>query len=319
MAEKQTQLVASENLSELDLSLLNKIADIEGEINGAYNIRKDTGCSGRANTENITITSKEDGHAGIDIRIKDGTKNECCHIPVIITESGIEETVYNDFYIGDDCDITVIAGCGISNCGQDASRHDGIHAFHIGKNSRVKYLEKHYGEGDGSGERVMNPETLVDIGENSVFDMETSQIAGVDSTERLTTINCAENAEVIVTERLLTHGRQHADSRLDIRLNGENSKGRVVSRSVGQGESVQNFYPNITGNAACFGHVQCDSIIMDSSCIASIPAITANHPEAQLIHEAAIGRIAGDQLLKMQTLGLTEEEAEERILKGFLA
>jgi len=269
-------------------------------------------------TENIDITTKPD-KPGIDIRIKPGTKKETCHIPVIITESGITEMVYNDFYIGEDCDVTIIAGCGIHNCGCDESRHDGVHTFYVGKNSRVKYAEKHYGEGDGEGKNIMNPQTVVYLEENAVFQMDTAQIKGIDSTKRETKVVCGKGAEVVVTERLQTHGAQTAVSDMEIVLDGDDSKGRVISRSVAQDKSEQVFYPRMVGNAQCFGHVQCDSIIMNDAKIRSIPEICANSTEAQLIHEAAIGKIAGDQLLKLQTLGLTAEEAEDRILKGFLA
>ncbi len=305
--------------TEIDRALLEKIADLIGKPVGAFNIRKDSGCDGRQSTEHIEITSKTDGKAGIDIRIKAGTKGETCHIPVIITKSGLSEMVYNDFYIGEDCDVDIIAGCGIHNCGEQESRHDGIHTFYVGRNSRVRYTEKHYGEGDGSGSRVMNPQTVVYLEEGAVIQMETVQIRGIDSTKRNTKIVCGKGAEAMITERLLTHGDQTALSDMEIVLDGEGSKGRVISRSVAQDHSSQVFYPRMVGNAQCFGHVQCDSIIMDEAKIKSIPAITANCTEAQLIHEAAIGQIAGDQLLKLETLGLTEEEAEDCILKGFLA
>ena len=305
--------------TEIDRALLEKIADLIGKPVGAFNIRKDSGCDGRQSTEHIEITGKTDGKAGIDIRVKDGTKGETCHIPVIITKSGLSEMVYNDFYIGEDCDVEIVAGCGIHNCGEQESRHDGIHTFYVGKNSHVRYTEKHYGEGTGTGGRVMNPQTVVYLEEGATIQMETVQIRGIDSTKRNTKIVCGKNAEAIITERLLTHGEQTALSDMEIVLDGEGAKGRVISRSVAQDRSSQVFYPRMVGNAPCFGHVQCDSIIMDEAKIKSIPAITANCTEAQLIHEAAIGQIAGDQLLKLETLGLTEEEAEDCILKGFLA
>ena len=305
--------------SQVDRELLEKIADLIGKPVGAFNIRKDCGCDGRQSTENIRITGKTDGKSGIDIRVKDGTKGEQCHIPVIITKPGIREMVYNDFYIGENCDVDIVAGCGIHNCGSEESRHDGLHTFYVGKNSHVKYTEKHYGEGDGTGGRVMNPETVVYLEEGASITMETTQIRGIDSTLRKTRIVCGKGAEAVVTERLLTHGEQHAESDMVIELNSEGAKGRVISRSVAQDSSSQVFYPQMVGNAQCFGHVQCDSIIMDQANIRSIPAITANSTEAQLIHEAAIGKIAGDQLLKLETLGLTEEEAEDCILKGFLS
>jgi Fe-S cluster assembly scaffold protein SufB len=227
--------------------------------------------------------------------------------------------VYNDFYVGDDCDVEIVAGCGIHNSGCDESRHDGVHTFYIGKNSRVRYAEKHYGEGEGTGKNVMNPQTVVYLDEGASMQMDTVQIKGVDSTNRYTKFVCGKGSEVVVTERLLTHGEQVAESDMIIELNGEDAKGRVISRSVGQDHSTQVFRPCVVGNARCFGHVQCDSIIMGEARIQSVPEIAANSPEAQLIHEAAIGKIAGDQLLKLQTLGLTAEEAEDRILQGFLA
>lgn len=308
-------------ITEIDSKLLEKIADLTGQPVGAFNIRKDSGCEARQSTEFIEITPKTDGKQGIDIRIKAGTKGEKCYIPVIISKTGLSEMVYNDFYVGDNCDVEIIAGCGIHNSGCNESRHDGVHTFYIGKNSRVHYAEKHYGENEPgeTGKNIMNPQTIVYLGENSTMQMDTVQIRGIDSTKRYTKFVCESGSEVVVTERLLTHGEQLAESDMIIELNGEDAKGRVISRSVAQDKSEQIFRPVVIGNAACFGHVQCDSIIMGQARIQSVPAITANSTEAQLIHEAAIGKIAGDQLLKLETLGLTSEEAEDTILKGFLA
>ena len=308
-------------ITEIDAGLLEKIADLTGQPVGAFNIRKDSGCEARQSTEHITIDARADGKPGIDIHIKPGTKGEKCYIPVIISKTGLSEMVYNDFYVGDDCDVEIVAGCGIHNTGCDESRHDGIHTFHIGKNAKVRYAEKHYGENDPgqTGGNIMNPKTVVYLGENASMQMETVQIRGIDSTRRETEFHCQAGSEVVVTERLLTHGCQEAESDMIIELNGDDAKGRVISRSVAQDSSHQVFRPVMVGNARCFGHVQCDSIIMGSARIESVPAITANSTEAQLIHEAAIGKIAGDQLLKLETLGLTEEEAEDTILKGFLA
>ena len=305
--------------NQIDQELLEKIADMLGKPVGSFNIRKDSGCADRQSTENIQITDKTDGKSGIEIRIKEGTVGEKCHIPVIITKSGVEEMVYNDFFIGENCDVEIIAGCGIHNCGDQDSRHDGVHTFYVGKNSKVKYTEKHYGGGDGRGGKIMNPETVVYLEEGAFLQMESTQIRGVDSTKRNTKIVCGKGAEAVITERLLTHGNQTAISDMEIVLDGQDAKGRVISRSVAQEDSEQVFYPRMVGNAECFGHVQCDSIIMGNAKIKSIPAVIANCPEAQLVHEAAIGKIAGEQLLKLQTLGLTEEEAEDCILKGFLA
>ena len=307
-------------INDIDAKLLEQIADLTGQPVGAFNIRKNSGCEARQSTEFIEITSKTDKD-GIDIRIKDGTKGETCYIPVVISKSGVTEMVYNDFFIGDDCDVEIIAGCGIHNSGCNESRHDGVHTFYVGKNSRVRYAEKHYGENDPgqTGQNIMNPQTIVYLGENATIQMDTVQIRGIDSTRRFTKFVCEAGSEAVITERLLTHGKQEAISDMEVELNGADAKCRVISRSVGQDESVQVFYPRVVGNAPCFGHVQCDSIIMGEAKIRSIPEISANHPEAQLIHEAAIGKIAGDQLLKLETLGLTAEEAEDTILQGFLA
>ena len=304
-------------LSTIELNMLKQIADLHKIPEGAYNIRADGVSAGRNSTEHIEIVSKQDKE-GIDIIVKPGTKNESVHIPVIISKTGYSELVYNDFYIGEDCDVVIIAGCGIHNSGCDTSRHDGVHTFHVGRGSRVKYVEKHYGGGEGTGERVMNPQTVIYLDEGAYMEMDTTQIRGIDSAKRETTVEAGAASEIMVLEKLMTHGRQSAVSDMSIRLNGDDARGRVISRSVAQEESRQVFHPNMEGNARCFGHVQCDTIIMGNAKVSSIPAITANHVDAQLVHEAAIGRIAGDQLLKLMTLGLSEQEAEERILAGFL-
>ena len=304
-------------MEKLDLGLLKEIALLDGVPSGAYNIRKNGTSAGRFSTENIRIEPKTDKQ-GIDINIKSGTKGETVHIPVILTESGYTETVYNDFFIGDDCDITIMAGCGIHNCGDSESRHDGVHTFYIGKNSVIRYAERHYGDGEGKGERIMNPETVAYIGEGSVLQMDTVQIRGVDSTVRKTKIVVKKDASAIINEKLMTHGNQLAESDMDLILEGENATGRITSRSVAKDDSKQIFRPCVVGKADCFGHIRCDSILMDRATISSVPAVAAEHTDANLVHEAAIGRIAGDQLIKLMTLGLTEEEAEEKILEGFL-
>lgn len=304
-------------LSQTELNLLRQIADLEKTPQGAYNIRKNGQADSRSSTENIIIEPKSD-KPGIDIRIKDGTRNESVHIPVIVTQSGLTDMTYNDFYIGDDCDVLIVAGCGIHNSGCETAQHDGIHTFYIGKNTKLRYVEKHYGEGEGSGERILNPVTKVYIGEGSSVTFETTQIKGVDSTNRNTEIVVGKNAEVVINEKLMTHGSQIARSDMEIILEGEGANGRVLSRSVATDNSEQVFYPKMTGRAECFGHVECDSIIMGNAKISSIPAIIAENPDSVLVHEAAIGKIAGEQLLKLMTLGLDEKQAEERILKGFL-
>ena len=304
-------------MNTLDQKLLKEIADLERVPQGAYNIRKNGALEGRSNSANIVIDTKTD-KPGIDIHIAPGTKHESVHIPVILTESGLRDMVYNDFFIGEGCDVDIIAGCGIHNTGCETAEHDGIHTFYVGKNARVRYVEKHYGEGPGTGKRILNPQTIVYLEEGASIQLETTQIRGVDSTKRETKIVVGKGAEAVITEKLLTHGDQTAESDMEVILDGEGASGRVISRSVAQDASQQVFYPKMTGNAACFGHVQCDSIIMGQAKISSIPAIVANHVDAQLVHEAAIGRIAGDQILKLMTLGLTEAEAEEKILDGFL-
>lgn len=306
-------------LDKLDFNLLGKIADLTYlPAQSAYNIRRNSVSAARGETERIHITTKTE-QSGIDITVKPFTKGETVHIPVIITDTGISEMVYNDFYIGEGADVVIVAGCGIHNEGCNESRHDGVHRFFIGKNAHVKYVEKHYGEGDGSGGRVMNPTTELFLEENAFCELETVQIRGIDSTARITRARLGEGARIQIVERLMTHGRQTATSDMTVELNGANASAQLVSRSVARDASSQDFFPKAVGNAPCRAHIQCDSIIMDHSRIRSVPAITANHPEAQIVHEAAIGRINNDQLLKLMTFGLDEQQAEEIIIEGFLS
>lgn len=305
------------NFDEIQKRLLMEVADLHKVPEGAYNIRSDSKSVARASTANIEITSKEDV-SGMDIRIKPGTKNESVHIPVVLMKSGLKELVYNDFYIGENADVTIVAGCGIDNCGIQDSEHDGIHRFYVGKDAKVRYVEKHYGSGSGSGKRILNPGTEVYMEENSSMEMEMVQIKGVDDTERTTTAELAQGAKLVVRERLMTHGNQRAISVYEVDLNGAGSSADVVSRSVAKDTSYQKFDAKIVGNAACNGHTECDSIIMDDGKILAVPGLEANDVDAALVHEAAIGKIAGDQLIKLMTLGLTEEEAEEQIVNGFL-
>ncbi|HIX24372.1 MAG TPA: SufD family Fe-S cluster assembly protein [Candidatus Lachnoclostridium avicola] len=304
-------------MDQIKLNLLREVADLHGVPEGAYNIRSDGQLAGRNTTANIDIVSKEDG-SGIDIHIKPGTVHESVHIPVIISESGLSEVVYNDFYVGENSDVVIVAGCGISNCGQQDSEHDGIHRFFVGKNAKVKYVEKHYGEGDGNGKRILNPVTEVHMDEGSYMEMEMVQIKGVDSTIRKTEMDLAAGAKVVIKERLLTHGNQTAVSEISAHLNGEGSSANIISRSVAKDNSYQKFVSRLFGNAACSGHSECDSIIMGNAKIQAVPEIDAECTDAALIHEAAIGKIAGDQIIKLMTLGLTEEEAEAQIVNGFL-
>ena len=306
------------DLSPIDESLLATIANIHGMPKGAFNIRRDGQLVERHNSAFIEISTKKD-NPGIDITVQPGTKGETVFIPVIVTQSGLKDVVYNTFYIGDDCDIEIVAGCGIHNSSHAASEHDGIHSFHIGKNSRVKYIEKHYGEGEGTGDRILNPTTNVYMAENSFCEMEMIQLRGVTSTVRETYAKLDAGAKLILTERLLTHDDQKAVSNVRVELEGDDSNVQVISRSVAQDNSEQIFNPLVVGKAACRAHVQCDSIIMGDARVKSIPGIEAASPDAILMHEAAIGKIAGEQITKLMTLGLTEEEAEQEILDDFLS
>lgn len=304
-------------MDEIQKTLLEQVAGLHQVPAGAYNIRANGQSIERATTANIDIITKEDKQ-GIDIMIKPGTQKESLHIPVILSQSGLSEMVYNDFYVGDDCDVTIIAGCGIHNSGDKESRHDGIHSFFIGKNSHVKYVEKHYGSGDGNGQRIMNPQTIVTLGDGSFMEMETVQIRGVDSTRRSTEAKLSDGAKLVITERLMTHGSQRAESYFTVTLDGKDSSANLISRSVAEENSSQLFVSKMLGNNRCAAHSECDAIIMDNAKISAIPEVTANHLDAALIHEAAIGKIAGEQITKLMTLGLTEEEAEAQIVNGFL-
>lgn len=297
--------------------LLEQIADLHDVPQGAYSLRINGALHGKNSSENIEIVKKED-KPGIDIYVKPGTKKESVHIPVLLSQTGIKELVYNDFHIGEDCDITIVAGCGIHNGGDETSEHSGIHAFYLAKNARLKYVEKHYGDGDGKGKRVMNPTTIIELAEGAYMEMETAQIKGVDDTIRETTAKLAEGATLIVGEKLMTHGDQYAETRFTVDLDGKNSGAHVVSRSVAKDNSRQLFVSHVNGNNECSGHTECDAIIMDNASVSAVPEIMANHTDAQLIHEAAIGKIAGEQLIKLMTLGLTEKQAEEEIINGFL-
>ncbi len=304
-------------MDKIQQTLLEEVAGLHEMPEGAYSLRVNGKLHGKNSSENIEIVKKED-KAGIDIYIKAGTKNESLHIPVILSQTGIKELVYNDFHIGEDCDVTIVAGCGIHNGGSEDSEHSGVHSFFVAKNAKVKYVEKHYGQGDGNGKNIMNPQTYVELEENAYLEMETAQIKGVDSTRRSTKAKLSKNATLVVYEKVMTHGEQFAETEFDVELNGENSGTHVVSRSVARDNSSQKFVSRIKGNSKCSGHTECDAIIMDKATVIAIPEIMAVDPDAALIHEAAIGKIAGEQLIKLMTLGLTEKEAEEEIINGFL-
>ena len=301
----------------IQTELLKTIAGIEGPTKGAFNIRLNGGLEARNVTENINIVSKTD-KPGIDIIIKPGTKNERVDIPVLLTQTGLNDLVYNDFFVGENADVTIVAGCGIHNCGDRQAEHDGIHTFHVAKNAKVKYIEKHYGEGPGTGERILNPTTVVNLEEGSYMEMETAQIKGVDSTYRKTEAKLAAKSKLIIHEKIMTHGKQVAVTDFKVDLDGEDCGAHVISRSVATEYSHQKYISRVNGNNRCNGHTECDAIIMDKASVEAIPEIAANDTDASLIHEAAIGKIAGEQLIKLMTLGLTEKEAEEKIINGFL-
>jgi len=304
-------------MDEIQKRLLLEVADLHKVPEGAYNIRANGQSAGRQSTAHIEITPKTDV-SGLDIRIQPGTRNESVHIPVVMTESGLTETVYNDFFIGEGADVTIVAGCGIDNCGNQDSQHDGIHRFYVGRGARIRYVEKHYGSGTGEGKRILNPVTEVYQDEDSTVEMEMVQIKGVDDTNRVTLAELKTGAKLVVRERLMTHGRQNAVSGYEVKLNGQGASADVVSRSVARDDSFQKFDAKLVGNAPCTGHTECDSIIMDRGRILAVPGLEANDVDAALVHEAAIGKIAGEQITKLMTLGLTEQEAEEQIVNGFL-
>ncbi len=297
--------------------LLEQVAGLHEVPEGAYNIRADGEKLGRNTTAGIDIISRTD-RDGIDIIVKPGTVNESVHIPVLLSKSGLQESVYNDFHIGEGADVTIVAGCGIHNCGVDTSKHEGIHTFYLEKNARVRYVERHYGEGDGNGKNIMNPQTVVHLKEGAHMEMETTQIKGIDSTVRVTRGTVAAGASLEIYEKIMTHGEQYARTDFSVDMNGADSRVNLVSRSVAREKSRQEFFSVINGNAACTGHSECDAIIMDAACVTASPQLTANDIDANLIHEAAIGKIAGEQLIKLMTLGLDEKEAEEQIIGGFL-
>lgn len=304
-------------MDQIQKFLLEQVAGIHEVPQGAYSIRINGALHGKNSSENIDIVKKED-KPGIDIYIKDGTKNESVHIPVLLSQTGIKELVYNDFHIGRDCDVTIVAGCGIHNGGSEESEHSGIHSFYLAENAKVKYIEKHYGEGDGNGKNIMNPTTYAELADGAYLEMETAQIKGVDSTDRVTRAMLGNDSTIVVREKIMTHGKQYARTEFEVELNGKNSGAHVVSRSVAKDDSEQKFISRILGNNKCSGHTECDAIIMDNAKVAAIPEILASDPDASLIHEAAIGKIAGEQLIKLMTLGLSEKEAEEEIINGFL-
>ena len=304
-------------MNKVTKKLLEMVSDLVGDPTGAYNIREDGQCAGRQSTEHIQINPKKD-KPGIDIIIQPEAKGETVYIPACVTHSHVDDLVYNDFYVGEGADVTIVAGCGVHTDGEESSQHNGIHRFFIGKNARVLYLEKHIGIGEGTGERIINPQTYAEIAEGGYMEMNSTQIKGVDSTNRITKAKLDKGAKIVVKEKIMTHGHQIAETNFEVDLNGEGSGADLISRSVAKGHSRQTFRSCINGNTRCTGHSECDAIIMDQGIVSAIPELTANHVDAGLIHEAAIVKIAGEQLIKLMTLGLTEEEAEAKIIEGFL-
>ena len=304
-------------MNDLDKHILKIINEELSKKNSAYNIRKNGKSIERASLEHIRIESKKDKE-GINIYVDDNVKEGYVHIPVILSESGLNDKVYNDFYIGENSNVIINAGCGIHNDKHKNSEHEGIHRFFVGKNSNVKYIEKHYGEGVGSGKRILNPRTEVYLEENATLEMDTAQIKGVSSTIRRTKGVLKDNSKLIINEKIMTHDDQTAKTIFDLKLNGKCSSAKVTSRSVATNNSHQEFVSKVIGNNECFGHVECDAIIKDNACVTSDPKIVANTQDARLIHEATIGKIAGEQLIKLMTLGLSEKEAEKTIINGFL-
>lgn len=296
--------------------ILETVAGFSHIPDGAFNIRHNGKGVNMRSSVGISILPRKDGK-GITVKIRPGTVGEIMHIPVVIDQSGIIDLVYNDFFIGEDCDVEIIAGCGIHNDGVHLTRHDGIHTFHIGKNSRVRYVEKHYGSG-GNAAKVLNPVTNLFLAEGAHMEMDTVQIEGVDATKRVTKANLLADSTLVIKEKLLTSGKQTAATDYEINLNGKGAGVNLISRSVAKGESTQEFLSKINGNTECQGHSECDAIIMDNATVTAIPIVKANHVDASLIHEAAIGKIAGEQITKLLTLGLTQEEAEAEIVNGFL-
>jgi Fe-S cluster assembly scaffold protein SufB len=304
-------------LNALDEELLKQIADLHGTPQGAFNIRKDGSALARESTAEIAISSKTD-KPGIDITVMPGTINKSVHIPVILTQGGLQDLVYNTFEIGEGADVLIVAGCGIHNDSSQRSQHDGIHEFFVRRNAKIRYVEKHYGQGGGTGERILNPETILWLEEGARAEIELIQVRGISNTERKTTAHIGERAHLIMNERLLTHETQRAESSIIVHLEGEDSSGEVLSRSVAQDKSLQIFKVSLIGYTRCKGHVSCDSIIMDQADIRSQPELWAKSAAAELTHEAAIGKLAGDQIIKLMTFGLTESEAIQTLLQGYL-
>ena len=305
-------------MNEITKKLLEVVSDFKGSFKGAFNIRENGQCAGRVSSKNIKIETKTD-KPGIDITVLPNTKDEVVYIPACVTAGGIDDKVYNDFYIGSDADITIVAGCGVHTDSDEEARHNGIHRFFIGENSKVRYEEKHIGTGEGNGNKVIDPQTEIHLEKNAYLEMNTTQISGINHSIRNTTATAEEGARLVIRERIFTESDQKAETFFKVELNGDGSGADIVSRSVAKDKSYQNYESTIVGNGACTGHSECDAIIDGEAIVDASPRLFARNKDASLIHEAAIGKIAGEQILKLRTLGLTEEEAEKKIIEGFLA
>ena len=304
-------------MNNITQSLLSILSDWKGEFKGAFNIREDGGCAGRQSSANIKIESKKD-LPGLDIHIKPGTKGETVYIPACVTHGNIDDVVYNDFFVGEGADVVIVAGCGVHTDNEEEARHNGIHRFFLDKGAKVLYKEKHIGTGNGEGIKRIDPVTDIELGEDSVLEMDTVQLSGVDKTTRTTRGKLGARAKLIIKERIMTDDDETATTDFEVSLDGEDSGVDLISRSVARDNSYQEYHSVIEGNCRCTGHSECDAILVGNGRVNAVPELYAGNIDASLIHEAAIGKIAGEQITKLRTLGLTEEEAEAKIIEGFL-
>ncbi len=302
------------NLDKISKNLLEKIANLHEIPDGAVSFRKNGKGEFVRSTTNIEILRKQDG-SGIDIVVHSSCNHEACHIPVVVSENGIFDTVYNDFYIEDNADVVIVAGCGIHST--EEAGHNGIHTFHVGKHTNITYVENHLALGVGKN-KILNPITIIKLGEDSIMTMETNQLGGVDYSERITKAYLKDNSTLNISEKILTSNFNVAKTNFKVYLKGKNCKCNIISRSVAKDESEQIFKSDLIGENECFGHVECDGIVLDDAKIDSIPKVSARNSQSSLSHEAAIGKIASEQIVKLMTLGLSKKEAEEKIIEGFL-
>ena len=291
--------------------LLKILTGFKEEFVGAYNIRENGRCAARQSSPNIRIAVKTD-EPGLDIHIDSRACGVTVYIPACVTQGGVDDLVYNDFYVDAGADVTIVAGCGVHTDGAEDAAHNGIHRFFLENGSRVIYREKHVGTGNGSGLKRIDPVTFAVLGPGSALEMDTVQLGGVDRTVRTT------SARLTIRERIQTDGRDTARTDFTVSMDGDGSAVNLISRSVARGSSRQTYRSKLIGNCRCSGHSECDAILMDRGRVDAFPELIAGCRDASLIHEAAIGRIAGEQIVKLRTLGLSEGEAERRIIEGFL-